>query len=63
MLDKELQMKNNEISRYLKLEEDKRLLSGEIEWLKRELNSKSSDLNNERTKLDELIRVEQVFVF
>jgi hypothetical protein len=55
-----VQHKNDQKERIHKLEEEKLILSTELECSKRELNEKNNDLNNERTKLDNSIRTEQV---
>lgn len=41
-------------------EEEKKLLAKEVDCLKRELNDKSKELNNERSRVENLIRNEQV---
>jgi hypothetical protein len=42
------------------LEQEKQMLNKEIEFIKRELEKKNNDLNNERTKIEDFIRAEQV---
>lgn len=59
-LAEEVQHKNDQKERIHKLEEEKLILNTELECTKRELNEKNNDLNNERTKLDNSIRTEQV---
>jgi phage-related minor tail protein len=43
-------------------EEEKKLINKELECLKRELTEKAQELNNERLKVENLIRNEQVLI-
>lgn len=43
-------------------EEEKKLINKELECLKRELNEKAQELSNERLKVENLIRNEQVLI-
>lgn len=63
MLTQEVNTKTDFRIKNEHLEEEKRLLNKELECLKRELNDKTYDLNSERTKLENLIRAEQVCKF
>lgn len=52
-------IKNNQFERLQKLEEERVVINKELEWTKKELSEKSAELNNERSKLENLIRNEQ----
>ena len=52
VLSEEFQEKKDQLKLLQKLEEEKLILQTEFDCLKRELNEKSIDLNNERNKLE-----------
>jgi hypothetical protein len=54
-----MKLKNDLNEKLRQIESEKAILSTEIDCLKRELREKSSELNIERIKLDNLIRSEQ----
>ena len=58
-MNEDLKLKNNLNEKIRQIEEEKIIFSTEIDCLKRELNEKSNELNNERNKFDGLIRSEQ----
>jgi hypothetical protein len=60
MLTTELNTNTEHRLKIVQLEEEKLVLNKELDCLKRELSEKSADLNSERTKLENLIRAEQV---
>ena len=57
---KENEVKLNEKNKLMKMEQEKALLNVEVECLKREMNEKNKELNKERSKIENMIRHEQV---
>ena len=53
-------MKLSEKEKTAKIEQEKALLNVELECLKREMNEKTKELGKERTKIENMIRHEQV---
>lgn len=60
ILTSELNTNTEHRLKIVQLEEEKLVINKELDCLRRELADKSTDLNNERTKLENLIRTEQV---
>ncbi|CAF0817787.1 unnamed protein product [Brachionus calyciflorus] len=59
MLSSELNTNTEHRLKIVQLEEEKLVLNKELDCLRRELSDKTTDLNNERTKLENLIRTDQ----
>jgi hypothetical protein len=59
VLSEEFQEKKDQTKLLQKMEEEKLVLQTEFDCLKRELNEKSNELGNERSKLENSIRIEQ----
>ncbi len=57
---KENDIKLSEKEKTAKVEQEKALLNVELECLKREMSEKTKELSKERTKIENMIRHEQV---
>jgi hypothetical protein len=60
ILSEEVKIKNDQYDRLTKLEEERPVLNKELECIRKELSEKTTELNSERSKLEEMIRSEQV---
>jgi hypothetical protein len=62
-LSEEVKIKNDQYDRLAKLEEERPVLNKELECIQKELSEKTAELHSQRTRLEEIIRSEQVTLF